>query len=401
LKNWQKVVLPCAVLALAALGGLGLIASAPQIESITPQKIFPAVRVMDGKASDIPLWVHSQGTVAPRTESDLIPEVSGPVVWVSPALASGGFFNQGEALFRIDPRDYEAAVARARADVARAEGEDEHARAELKRQQGLAKSNATSPSHLSNARRASRVAAAVLEVSRISLEQAQRDLQRTTISAPFEGRVREEHIDVGQFVSRGGPVAKLYSTDFVEIRLPIADRQLAFIDLPNFRSGAQTDEGPEVILHTTFAGREHQWFGRIVRSEGEIDPRSRMVHVVARVENPYGAPRARPEDGEAVRTDERPPLAVGLFVQAEIAGPPARDAIAVPRSALRNDQQILVVDTDNRIQRRDVEVIRIDREDVLIRLSLAHGERICISPLQVVIEGMQVEPIMAPARNES
>jgi RND family efflux transporter MFP subunit len=401
LKNWQKVVLPCAVLALAALGGLGLIASAPRIESITPKKTFPAVRVMDGKASDIPLWVHSQGTVAPRTESDLIPEVSGPVVWVSPALASGGFFNQGEALFRIDPRDYEAAVGRARADVARAEGEDEHARAELKRQQGLAKSNATSPSHLSNARRASRVAAAVLEVSRISLEQAQRDLQRTTISAPFEGRVREEHIDVGQFVSRGGPVAKLYSTDFAEIRLPIADRQLAFIDLPNFRSGAQTDEGPEVILHTTFAGREHQWFGRIVRTEGEIDPRSRMVHVVARVENPYGAPEAELEGGGTARMDERPPLAVGLFVQAEIAGPPVRGVIAVPRSALRNDSQILVVDNANRIRRRDVEIIRIDREDVLIRLPLAQGERICTSPLQVVIEGMQVEPIMAPARNES
>jgi multidrug efflux pump subunit AcrA (membrane-fusion protein) len=156
-----------------------------------------------------------------------------------------------------------------------------------------------------------------------------------------------------------------------------------------------------VILHTTFAGREHQWFGRIVRTEGEIDPRSRMVHVVARVENPYGAPEAELEGGGTARMDERPPLAVGLFVQAEIAGPPVRGVIAVPRSALRNDSQILVVDNANRIRRRDVEIIRIDREDVLIRLPLAQGERICTSPLQVVIEGMQVEPIMAPARNES
>jgi RND family efflux transporter MFP subunit len=401
LKNWQKVVLPCAVLALAALGGLGLIAAAPQVESITPEKIFPAVRVMEGKAADIPLWVHSQGTVAPRTESDLVPEVSGPVIWVSPALASGGFFNQGEALFRIDPRDYEAAVARARADVARAEGEDEHARAELKRQQGLAKSNATSPSHLSNARRGSRVAAAVLDAARIALGQAQRNLERTTISAPFEGRVREEHVDVGQFVSRGGPVAKLYSTDFAEIRLPIADRQLAFIDLPNLRSGAQTEKGPEVILHTTFAGQEPQWFGRVVRTEGEIDPRSRMVHVVARVENPYGAPQTGAEDRSTVQMDERPPLAVGLFVQAEIAGPLVRGVIAVPRSALRNNSQILVVDSTNRIRRRDAEIIRIDHEDILIRLPLAPGERICTSPIQVVVEGMRVEPIMTPPRNAS
>jgi len=400
-KDWQKLAYPAAILVLAGLGGLGLIASAPKIESVAPKKVFPAVRVMSGQPSDIPLWVRSQGTVAPRTESDLVPEVSGPVVWISPALVSGGFFNEGELLFRIDSRDYDANVGRARADVARAEGEDEHARAELRRQQGLAKSKATSPSHLSNARRASRVTAAVLDATRIALDQALRDLQRTAITAPFEGRVREEHVDVGQFVSRGAPVAKLYATDFAEIRLPIADRQLAFIDLPSLRSGTQLDQGPDVILRTTFAGREHQWLGQIVRTEGEIDPRSRMVHVVARVRDPYGTSVPESGDGSPTQTDDRPPLAVGLFVRAEIAGPLARGVVAVPRSALRNNQQILVVDTSNRIRKRDVEVIRIDHEEVLVRIALGPGERICISSPQIVVEGMQIEPIMDSTEKRS
>ena len=401
MKDWQKVAFPAASLVLAGLGGLGLIASAPKIESAAPKQVFPAVRVIDGQPSDVPLWVHSQGTVAPRTESDLVPEVSGPVVWISPALVSGGFFNEGEVLFRIDSRDYEAKVGRARADVARAEGEDEHARAELRRQQGLAKSKATSPSHLSNARRASRVTAAVLDAARIALDQALRDFERTTITAPFEGRVREEHIDVGQFVSRGAPVAKLYATDFAEIRLPIADRQLAFIDLPNMRSGTQLDQGPEVILRTTFAGQEHQWLGQIVRTEGEIDPRSRMVHVVARVRDPYGTSLSEPSGDGSARVDERPPLAVGLFVRAEIAGPLARGVVAVPRSALRNEQQVLVVDASNRIRKRNVDVIRIDHEEVLVQISLGEGERICTSPPLIVVEGMQVEPVMDSAENRS
>ena len=396
--DWRKAALPGAILGLAVTGGLGLIASAPKVENASPPKILPAVRVVEGEAVDMPLWVRSQGTVVPRTESDLVPEVSGRVVWISPSLASGGFFNEGEVLLRIDSRDYEAAVARARAEVARAEGEAEHALSELGRQQGLARSNATSSSHLSNARRASRVTSATLDAARIALEQAQRDLQRTTLAAPFEGRVREEHVDVGQFVGRGVAVAKLYATDFAEIRLPIADRQLAFIDLPDLRTGANTGQGPEVILRASFAGREHEWRGRIVRTEGEIDARSRMVHVVARVEDPYGTGTA---ENEGDPPGQRPPLAVGLFVRAEIAGPVVRNVIPLPRSAIRGGERILVVDGENRLRERAVEIIRIEQEEVLIRVELAEGERICTSPLQIAVEGMRVEPVAAKTEQRS
>jgi multidrug efflux pump subunit AcrA (membrane-fusion protein) len=181
-------------------------------------------------------------------------------------------------------------------------------------------------------------------------------------------------------------VATLYAVDYAEVRLPISDQELAFIDLPlRFQAGKEDTPGPEVVISAEFAGRTHQWKGAVVRTEGEIDPRSRMVHVVARVEHPY---RTDEEAGDA-----RAPLAVGLFVQAEIEGPVIEDVLVVPRYAMRDDSHLLVVDATNRLRTRAVEVLRIDRDDVLIRSDLAAGERICVSPIQVVVEGMQVKPV--------
>ena len=127
-----------------------------------------------------------------------------------------------------------------------------------------------------------------------------------------------------------------------------------------------------------------------MRTEGEIDPKSRMVHVVARVEDPYRlAAGAEPE------RPDRPPLAIGLFVRAEISGPLVEDVTVVPRSALRDDRQLMVVDVDDRLRLREVDVLRIDREEVLIRTRLAPGERVCVSPLQAVVDGMRVRPVAA------
>lgn len=426
--NRRKILFPLAVLAAACFGAFLLLATAPEVESVSPEKSLPIVRTIDVRPGDVRMTVRSQGTVAPRTESNLVPEVSGSVVWVSQALVSGGFFVRGQPLLRIDDRDYAAALARARADVARAEGEAEHARAELRRQRGLARSKANSPSQLSNARRGERVARATLEAAKVSLEIAERDLARSEIVAPFDGRVREEHVDVGQFVSRGAPIATLYATDFAEIRLPLADRQLAFLELPGILEPTATDAGPEVRLYARFAGTEHTWTGHIVRTEGEIDAQSRMVHVVARVENPYGtvsaaevvdadilrvsgdsdegedvpalsgvvdAPTGRPIDAVRVEPtgDGRAPLAVGLFVRAEIDGRLARGVLVVPRSAMRDAGQLLVVDREDRLRLQEVDVLRIDRDEVLVRGGLDADDRIVVSPIQVVVEGMKVRPI--------
>jgi RND family efflux transporter MFP subunit len=395
----RKLLAPVAVLIAAVLGAVALLVTSPPVATTIPERALPAVRVIDALPRTVQLTVHSEGTVAPRTESELIPQISGPVVWISPALASGGFFEEGEPLLRVDRRDYEAAVTRYRAVVARAGSEHEHARTNLARRERLSASDISSGSQLDDARRGARVSEATLAEAHASLDQAQRDLVRTELLAPFTGRVREARVDLGQFVSRGVPIATLYATDFVEVRLPIPDPELAYLDLRLWEPGRAESEGPAVTLRATFAGAEHEWQGRIVRSEGEIDAKSRMVHVVARVADPY-----------AVGESGRPPLAVGLFVRAEIAGSRAEAVTVVPRSALRDDRQLMVVDADDRLWLREVDLLRIEREEVLLRNVLAPGERVCTSPLQAVVDGMRVRPLAdagtspdeaAPARDSS
>lgn len=396
--NRRKILMPALVLLIAAVGAFVLIATAPEVESVAATRHLPMVRTIDVRPGDIRMVVRSQGTVAPRTESELVPEVSGRVEWVSPALVSGGFFQLGEPLVRLDPRDYEAALDRARADVERAAGEAEHARAELRRQQGLARSNANSASQLSNAMRGERVANAALEAAKASLDQAERDLERTRIAAPFDGRVRTERVDVGQFVSRGVSIATLYATDYAEIRLPIADRQLAFLELPGIADPSDSEQGPPVVLRARFAGADRVWTGRVVRTEGEIDAQSRMVHVVARIEDPYDT--SEPDAGESGAT-QKTPLAVGMFVRAEIEGLMASGVLVVPRAAMREGDRLLVVDGDDRIHHRPVEVLRIDRDEVLLRAELAADERIVVSRMQVVVDGMKVQPVPADEETPS
>jgi RND family efflux transporter MFP subunit len=380
-----KLLAPIVIAGITAVGAFSIVATAPSVEHVEPTRAIPTVRVIDAIPQTLRYGVKTQGTVKPRTEADLVPEVSGRVVWIAPSLARGGFFEAGEALVRLESRDYELARDRQAAALQRVKSEGEFAAAELARQEGLSRAGVASQSQIADARRAGSVAEANMLDARAGLEQAQRDLDRTEIRAPFQGRVRDERVDVGQFVSRGAVIASLYATDYAEIRLPIADDQLAFLDLltPSPDDATFAVGGPVVRLSATFAGLDSQWIGRVVRTEGEIDPRSRMIHVVARVENPYD-----PQGEDAVV-----PLAVGLFVQAEIEGPEVHDVVVVPRYAMRNDSQILIVDAESRLYRRQVDVLRIDRDQVLVKGPLAEGERICVSPLQVVVEGMRVRPV--------
>jgi RND family efflux transporter MFP subunit len=379
-----KLLLPIGILGIGLLGYWLLVSTGPRAEQRPTEAAAPLVRVVEVAFQDVQLEVATQGTVAPRTESDLVPEVSGPVVWVSPSLVSGGFFDAGASLLRIDPRDYEIALERARANVARARSEHKRAKKELERSRGLAERNFASDAELDNAVNAEGVATAVLREARAARAQAERDLERTEIRAPFTGRVREERVDVGQFVNRGAPIAKLYAVDYAEVRLPIADQELAYLNLPLFRrGGVETEEGPEVRLHARFAGTEHTWTGRIVRTEGEIDPRSRMVHVVARIQDPYGS------DGAGARA----PLAVGLFVEAEILGNVAEGVAVLPRAALRENDQVWIVDAESRLRFRTVEPLRSTRSEVVVRSGLSSGERVCVSPLEMVIDGMRVRVV--------
>lgn len=392
-----KLLWPLAILAVGILAIAALIASRPEVELKPPKEATPLVRVVEARLSDWRFIVSSQGTVEPRNESELVPQVAGEVEWVSPALASGGFFGQGDPLVRIEPADYRVALATARAVIARAESENQRAKTEIARQGTLREKGVASQARVDDAENAARVAAAALDEAEARLERAERDLMRTTLRAPFEGRVRSERVDAGQFVNRGESIATLYAVDFAEVSLPVPDRELRYVDVPRSpqrkrgETGAEDAlpvNGPEVVLRAEFAGSEQAWQGRVVRTAGEIDPQTRMVQVVARVADPYG-----------LHAEKEPvPLSVGLFVRAEIQGRLAQDVFVLPRAALRSGnpmdphapKEVYVVDAEGRLHIRPVEVIRTEPETAVVGAGLAAGDRVCVSPLSAVVEGMRV-----------
>jgi RND family efflux transporter MFP subunit len=221
---------------------------------------------------------------------------------------------------------------------------------------------------------------ATLREARAGVEQARRDLSRTKLQAPFDGLVRNEHVDVGQFVTRGQGIGTIYATDYVEVRLPISADQLGYLGLPVSTRGQIPDDlRPPVTIAADFGDTRLLWMGQLVRLEAEFDEQSRMVYGVARL---------------LVEEDEDTPIIpVGLFVQADIRGRSEEHAIRLPRTAMRDDNQVLVVDENNRLHFRQVSLLRLEHDDVLIREGLENGEFVCISPLQTVVEGMLVKPV--------
>ncbi len=223
-------------------------------------------------------------------------------------------------------------------------------------------------------------ARAALAAASAGVEQAQTNIGRTELRAPYAGRVQTKQVDIGQVVAPGTPLATIYSVDLAEVRLPLPDAELAYLDLPlGYRGDSADGPGPEATLRAEFAGATHEWTGRIVRTEGVIDPVSRMIHTVVQVRDPYG--RSKPG---------RPPLAAGMFVEAEIEGKTIDNVAVIPRAALRPDGRILVVDDESRLRFREIDVLRAMKETVIVESGLAAGERVCTTPLSSVVEGMKI-----------
>ena len=389
-----RIILPILVLAGAAYATVTMIRNRPVPETREAAVPLALVETMEAEYSNVTLSVFAEGTVAPRTVTELTPEVGGRVIEVEDSLVVGGFFEEGDVLLRLDSRDYELAVTRARAPIAQArlrlETERQEAAVAMEEWELLGTGR---PTPLAVREPQIAAAQAALASAEAALQQAEYDLERTVVVAPFAGRVRQERVDVGQFVARGNSVATLYAVDAAEVRLPIPDSELAYLNLPlAYRNDAPSEQlqGPPVILRADFAGGRHEWRGRIVRTEGEIDPRTRMVHAIARVEDPYA------RGGNPTR----PPLAVGMFVEAEVVGRPSGRVMVLPRTVLRGVDQVLIVDDSNHVRFRQVELFRLERERVLVRAGLEEGDRIIVSPLEGAVDGMQVQVWEASAVQE-
>ena len=368
-----KWILPLVVLLAGAGATAALIMSRQAPEQQQKPVLGPLVDVMTVEASDITVSVAGQGEVRASTRVDVLPEVSGRVVSMHRQLVSGGRIGAGQTLVQLDPRDYELAVESARASIASAETRLEQERAEAEAaliEWREVNGDQPAPKLLIREPQIRQIEAEKA-AAEAQLSKAELDLERTRLSVPFDAVVLNENVDRGQLVSQGRSVATLYGTDSVEVRVPLDDAELRWFALP------QNGRGPAVEVSADFAGERQAWAGELVRLEGEVDARTRMVHVVVEVDDPFES------------AGDRPPLLPGTFVDVAIDGRELSNVKQIPRFALRQGGVVWVVEGDA-LRMREVEVLRRDREFVYVGAGLEAGDRVVTSSLDGVTDGMTV-----------
>lgn len=379
-----KVLLPVVFLAVAVGASFVMIQSRPEAmqKPAPPPSLLVSVAVAESRPTQF--TVTSRGSVSPRTETTLVSEVSGQIIQVSPAFVSGGFFKRGDVLIRIDPRIYEASVKRARAEVAKARTgvatENALAGYALEDWQRLQSLNAARgpASDLTLRKPQLQEALAELESKNAEFDKAREDLRRTIIRAPYDGMIREKIADVGQFVNVGAQLARAFAVDRAEVRLPLTQQDLRYLDLERIESGGTLP----VTLHAQLGDDAFSRPARLVRSEGVFDAASRVLYVVAQLDDPYDLDRP---PGQPAK-----PLRIGTFVAAEIAGTAGGDLFALPRHALVRGTTVWVLDDAEAIHPREVEVVRTDDDFAYVASGLADGDRYVTTPIDQPLPGMKV-----------
>ena len=381
-----RVLLPLGMLGLGWAGYSTLSVEPEEAKQPAEKPRVIKTRVMELRVRDYPTLIQTRGTIRPHNEVTLAAQVSGKIIRLRPGFEDGAFFVEGEVLVELDPADLEAAVIVAEAQVARAKTiyAQEQTRANQAKLNWEDLGYDEEPSDLVLRLPQVREAKANLDSANAQVEQAKRNLERTKVRAPFEGRVRRRLVGLGQVLGAGAALGIVYAIDFAEVRLPIAGRDMAFLTLP---------EGPRdapiaVELRDGLnPNNETVWSAMIVRTEGVLDESSLELFAIARINDPFG------------RKSKKPPLRIGQPVLAAIPGRLLKNVIVVPRMAVRQLDQIILVDANElTIESRTIEAIWSDEENVVLRDStIADGALLSMTRLIYAPNGAKVEILPDPA----
>ena len=345
------------------------------------KRISPIVQVKNLLPESIPMTILSQGTVIPSTESQIYPEITGRVIYVSSKLYEGSSFKKDDVLLKIDSKDYELLIKTAEANLAAAKTNYSIAKAESESAQdewnkigdGKATDLTLKKPQLAQAKSA-------VEAAEADLERLKRNLEKTEIRAPYDGLVRKKNIDIGTVIAPGYLLGSVYATDYIEVKLPIADKDLIFLDIPLDGSGIDAENQPIVYFKGIFGGKEITWEGTIVRLEAEIDPKNRMAILIGKVSSPYDISK------------HETPLRVGQFVEAEIVGKRFENIYKINRDLIKNNNEIAIVNkVDTTIDFKTVNVIRYIDDIAFIDRGITPQTPICLTTLDVMYKGMKVQ----------
>lgn len=386
-KRLLVFALPAVVLVGAISANMAMSIFSPKPEEKEEVIKATPVVVAEAQAERVRLSVSAQGEARPRTQINLTSQVSGKINYVAPQFIEGGAFEEGDVLVRIEPAEFEFRVVQARANVAQARNRfaSEEAEARIARKdweelgQGEGSALALREPQMAEAE-------AALASARAILREAELQLERTTIRAPFKGRVQTQLANLGQFVRPGDNLGEIFSSDVMEVALPLTDSELGELGLTiGFRDDAN-NPGPDVVLTALVAGEPRVWRGRIAHTDSGYDRQTRVLFAYAEVDDPYGA-----------GADNGAPLAAGLFVTAEIQGREIDNSVVVPRAALRGNDQVFVARDDDTLEIRKVAVASSDRNRAILIGGVAPGERVITSPVRGAADGIELAVAGSPA----
>ncbi|MGB0906258.1 MAG: efflux RND transporter periplasmic adaptor subunit [Maricaulaceae bacterium] len=373
LRKFLVIVIPILII-VAAFIAMSAMASMKKPPAVSKRK-NPVLAVMATEAymGSPVLDVRVQGQTRPRTEVDMSPQVGGKIVYVSQQFVAGGVFKKGEVLLRLETADYNVAVVRAEAGLARAEQAviREQAEGEIARQDWADMGRTSAPSDLTLRKPQLAEAKANMLSAQADLDNAKLQLSRTVIRAPFNGRIRDRFADIGQFVGPGTRLARVFSTDAIEIPLSLSDADLTRLEIP-ISMTPNSPDAPEVKISAVIAGKLRHWQGKIVRTDGAFNPQTRTFSAIAEVKDPAGAGAS--EDGI--------PLPSGLFVDADIVGKALENVVIIPRDALRPENKVYVVNDKAEAQSRDAVVLDTNSERAVLASGVSAGELVIVSPLE-------------------
>lgn len=340
---------------------------------------------------DYQIMLQSYGTVQPRTRSMLVAQVGGQIVEINENVRDGGFFEKGDVLGRIDPRDYEADVQISQASLADAKQAlaEAIARSEQAREDWERLGNEGEPSDLVLRIPQLEAARARVDSAESSLTKARLDLERTSIVAPFAGRVIRKLVDIGQVVGPNAQLAEIYATDVIEIRLPLRNRDLGYIDLPESYRYTDADDagGIEAIIKSDLIGEE-EWQAKLVRTEGTIDESARQLHVIAQINDPFGP-----------QSEGRAPLKIGQYVTAEIEGRMLPGVLVIPNNTIYQGTYVYTVE-DGILRRRDISIAWQNDFEAVVDRGLEPGVDLVTTPLGQVTSGIRVSVMGAESRGD-
>lgn len=364
----RKLVI-VAILGVSIVGMLSLAKMRPAPPKKPVKESTLLIDVIELQPETITFRIPSQGTVKPRTVTNLGAEVSGRIVSISDKFIAGGVFQKDEILMQIDPTDYQVALQQANA---------------LMKQRQIEYDGAKSLNNKGYRAEAELAAAsASLAAAKAAVVKATKNLDRTNIRLPYDGLVKSKNSDIGQFVNPGTHLGTTFAINTAEVRLALTDQDLAFLNLPQASDIASTGyfDGPEVELTAVYQGKQQLWPARIIRTEGVVDENSRVTYVVAQIIDPYNLMQ---------QADDKSPLPVGTFVRASIQGKTFADLIKIPRAAIRGKNELMFIDQGNRLQIREVMILRADKEFAYIQQGITPGSRLSITAIESPVNGMKV-----------